>query len=90
MRRRDPTIVKGRNSIGSVMASILMFLVLVWLGALLWITDPLWRWLVAGIGTIACLASPGGLACIYWLASSRYRQQWRDYRRGGPLPGSTV
>jgi hypothetical protein len=83
---RGSRIVKGTSSVWSVMLSILALLAVVWLIAMN-ISDPIWRRSIAVIGTIACLGSPGGLACIYWLGSSRFRKQWSDYRRGGPPPG---
>jgi len=53
------------------------------------ISDIRWRLGVGIVGTIVCLGSPGGLASIYWLCSSRFRKQWSEYRRGGPPPGSS-
>ena len=83
---RDPSIVKGTSSIWSVMFSVLAILVIAWIIALN-ISDPIWRWSVAGIGTIVAFGSPGGLTCLYWIFSPRFRKQHRAYRRGGPLPG---
>lgn len=33
---------------------------------------------------------PGGLLFAYWLLSPQFREQWRDYRRGGPPPGNAM
>lgn len=85
---RDSKIVKGTSSVWSVLLSTLALLAVVWLIAMN-VSDPIWRWSIAGIGTIVCLGSPGGLASIYWLCSSRFRRQWSEYRRGGPPPGSS-
>ena len=82
-------IAKGTNSIASVASSVLMFVGSVWLIALN-INDPVWRWSVGIIGTLACAGSPGGLACLCWLCSAEFRKQWREYRRDGLLlPGYT-
>ena len=85
-RPRDPSIVKGTSSIWSVMFSVLAILAVVWIIAL-YISDPIWRWSVAGIGTIVAFASPGGLTCLHWVFSPEFRKQHRVYRRGGPPPG---
>jgi hypothetical protein len=82
---RDPRIVK-ETSIWSTMFSMFMILALVWGIALTAIEDPTWRWATVGIGTIVCLILPGGLVCVFWLASPQYRKQYRLYRRGGPFP----
>jgi hypothetical protein len=68
------------------MFSMLAILAFVWIIALN-IQDPIWRWSVAGIGTIVAFGSPGGLACLKWIFSPRFRKQHSAYRRGGPLPG---
>ena len=83
---RNPHIVKGANSVWSVMLSVLAILAIVWIVAFN-IQDPTWRWSIAVIVTIVCLASPRGLSCIYWLFSSEFRKQWSAYRRSGSPPG---
>jgi hypothetical protein len=83
---RDPRILKGTGSIWSVMLSILFFIAVVWAIAIS-ISDPISRWSIAIIGTAVCLASPGGLASLFWLFSPEYRKQHYNYRRGGPIPG---
>jgi hypothetical protein len=67
----------------------LALIAIVWMIALSF-KDPLWRWGIAVGGTIACLGSPAGLASLFWLFSPRFRQQWKDYRRGGPPPGNVL
>jgi hypothetical protein len=62
---RDNKFVKG-TSIWSVMLSVLFLIAVVSLIAMN-VTDPIWRWSIAGIGTIICLLSPGGLASLFWL-----------------------
>jgi hypothetical protein len=83
---RNRGIAKGTGSIWSVMFSVFAILAVVWLIAMN-VSDPIWRWSIAGIGTIICLGSPGGLVIISWLSSSEFRKQHYLYRRGGPLPG---
>lgn len=68
------------------MLSVLLIIAIVWAIALN-VSDPIWRWSIAGMGTTICLASPGGLASLFWLFSSEYRKQHYNYRRGGPPPG---
>src|SRR5260370_344524 len=68
------------------MISVLFLIAIVWVIAMN-ISDPTWRLLVGIGGTVVCFASPGGLSCIYWLFSPRFRRQHREYRRGGPAPG---
>jgi hypothetical protein len=65
---------------------MLGILAVVWIVAL-YVDDPVWRWSIAGIGTVVCLVFPGGLSCLRWLLSPRFRRQWREYRRGGSPPG---
>jgi hypothetical protein len=77
------------SSIWSVMFSMVFFIAVAW-GLALLIDDIRWRLLVGVVGTIVCLVMPGGRASIRWLCSSRYRKQWREYRRGGPPPGGPV
>ena len=84
---KNSSIAKVTSSVGSVMLSVFGMLALVWLTAMVIVTDPMWRWSIAVIGTIVCLGSPGGLVSIFWLSSSDYRKQWKAYRRGGLRPG---
>lgn len=83
---RPSGIVKGTSSIWSVMFSVLFCIAIVW-GIATNIQDRTWRLLVEVGGTVICLVFPNGRASVRWLFSSRFRKQWKDYRRGGLLPG---
>ena len=86
---RDPRIAKRTRFVWSAMFSMLAMIALFWMIPPYLVQDVAWRWIIVAVGTVACFASPDGVACVRSLLSSESRGQQHSYRRRGPLPRHT-